>query len=131
MVMKQQHKICIFQSRLILIIGLTLTYISSISAVENYTLYKEDINKMPALEKGMSRLVFYGTNYGWYGLVAGGAWTPKITINEQAINAPNERNIYFAFDVPAGKHKISPLYSNYDFKKPTYRLPYYYKFTQD
>ncbi len=100
------------------------------TATANSKIYIEEIDQLPPLDKNQCRLVFYGTNFGWYGFAAGGDWKPIITIDDHDIHAPNNRNIYFVLDLPAGEHKIDLKYPRRYLKKSTYGVPYWHDITQ-
>lgn len=73
--------------------------------------YKESLATLPTQNKGNARLVFYGTNAGWYDsvlelLAGGGSWHPKITINNKEMNTPNGNKIYFLIDLVPGSYSI-------------------------
>lgn len=112
----------------IIMLSLFVVYSSALSAAENLQIYKEELNELPTLKKGNSRLVFYGTNYLWNGLIRGD-WRPKITIDGQDLNAPNSRNVYFVVDVPVGTHEIGVKYHK-KYIPIVNRAPKYYYNTQ-
>lgn len=60
----------------------------------------------PAPEPGRGRLIMLGTDFGWYGVLAGVAWSPVITIDGRQVEHTNGGSIYFYLDLPAGPHTI-------------------------
>jgi hypothetical protein len=119
-------KIIYLRGIIILVAGLFTTCAAMASMVGE--IYRQDMGQIPSLGNGKARLVFYGTDYGFYGVAAGGDWKPKILINGQDIKAPNYSNIYFVMDVSAGDYKIEAKYPKVH--KPKSELPYFHQFTQ-
>ncbi len=67
----------------------------------------ENSIELPTLSDSEGRLVFFGRNSGWYGLLGGGNWKPVILINNENTATPHGDGIYFIIDRPPGMYEIS------------------------
>jgi hypothetical protein len=69
--------------------------------------YSEVQADLPKLASGTGRIVFFGDNWGWYGIFAGVSWTPVITIDGRALDVGHGTDVYFVADVPTGRRIIA------------------------
>ena len=69
--------------------------------------YDEVRSEWPAIRPGTGRIVFLGDNFGWYGLLEGVSWSPKLSIDGRVLDVDNDSGVYFAADAPVGKRVIA------------------------
>jgi len=69
--------------------------------------YDEVRSEWPPIQPGSGRIVFLGDNFGWYGLLEGVSWSPKLSIDGRVLEVDNDEGVYFAADAPVGKRVIA------------------------
>lgn len=69
--------------------------------------YDQQSSTLPALSPETGRIVFFGTNWAWYGVLAGISWNPEITINGKVEPTPNGTSIFFNIDLPPGTYELA------------------------
>lgn len=69
--------------------------------------YEEQSSALPPLSAGKGRMVFFGTNWAWYGLLAGVVWLPEITIDGVVEPTPHGISIFFVVDRAPGVYRIA------------------------
>lgn len=89
-----------FATRVIVLAGLALGACASPP-------YSEVQAEWPAIDRGFGRIVFFGDNYGWYGVFEGVSWTPVFAIDRRELDVGHGTGVYFVADVPAGKRRIA------------------------
>jgi len=69
--------------------------------------YSEVQADWPAIPSGTGRVVFFGDNYGWYGVFEGVSWKPVIAIDGREFDVGHGTGVYFMAELPTGMRRIA------------------------